>query len=345
MRTLVVSDVSPRFITQNSTKIMTKFIIFFGIILLLIAILVCFITNPLFPESKLIKSSMFANKDRMYQDVEFLTTLTPARNYKNLVSLNAAADYIKNEFEKLEDARVSFQEYQVEGRTYKNVIASFGSEEAERLIVGAHYDVCGDQAGADDNASAVAGLLETARILNSQKPELAYRIDFVAYSLEEPPYFRTEHMGSAVHARSLKAANVQVKGMICLEMLGYYSDEKDSQEFPISAMKLLYPSTGNFIAVIGKLGQGKIVRQIKRRMTKIQNVPVYSINAPASMPGIDFSDHQNYWKEGYKAAMICNTAFYRNKHYHQKTDTIETLDFNRMTQVVKGIYWAVINFK
>ncbi len=344
MRTLVVSKKSPIFTTQNLSKSMTKLLIFIGVLILLTSIFIWLLTNPILFQDKYIKSLLLADKDRMYNDVEFLTTLQPARNYKNLVSLNAAADYIQAEFEKL-DCKVSIQEYQAEGRMYKNVIASFGPEDAERLIVGAHYDVCGDQPGADDNASAVTGLLETARILDSQKPDLDYRIDFVAYSLEEPPFFRTKFMGSAVHARSLKEANVKVKGMICLEMLGYYSDEEDSQEFPIGAMKLFYPSKGNFIAVIGKLGQGKIVRKIKRNMAKISKVPVYSINAPASMPGIDFSDHQNYWKEGYKAAMICNTAFYRNKNYHELSDTIETLDFDRMRQVVMGIYWAVVNYK
>lgn len=171
-----------------------------------------------------------ADPTRLYTDAQFLTSLQPARSYENLGSLNQAADYIHTELAKL-DCAVQEQVFQVEGDDYRNVIASFGPAEAERLIVGAHYDVWGEQPGADDNASAVAGLLETARLLHAQRPVLTRRIDFVAYSLEEPPFFATEHMGSAVHAQALHAAQVPVR-VLCYEMIGYFSDEPGSQRYP-----------------------------------------------------------------------------------------------------------------
>lgn len=299
------------------------------------------VVQPIF-RVKAKKVDIPVSKERLYQDVSYLTELQPARNYQNLGSLNAAADYIKNEFEQLK-ARVETQSYEVEGATYHNIIASFGDNNAPRIIIGAHYDVCGNQPGADDNASAVAGLLELARLVDSLKPNLKYRLDFVAYSLEEPPFFRTPYMGSAVHAKSLYDAKVEVELMICLEMIGYFSDQKGSQHYPISLLKLFYPNRGNFIAVIGKRDQGKSIKSVKRKMKEVANIDVRSISAPERLPGIDFSDHQNYWKYGYDAVMVNNSAFYRNPNYHQPSDTIETLNFDKMAEVVRGVYWSLVN--
>lgn len=173
---------------------------------------------------------------------------------------------------------------------------------------------------------------------------MPYCVELVAYSNEEPPYFETSYMGSAIHARKLKADKVNVKAMICLEMLGYFSDEPNSQHFPIPFMTLIYPSVANFITIVGKWEQTNIVRNVKQNMLKASNIDVFSINAPNFVQGIDFSDHRNYWAEDFDAVMITDTSFFRNPHYHQKTDTIETLDFKRMTEVVKGAYFAVVNF-
>lgn len=284
---------------------------------------------------------MSANQKRLYQDVHELTSISPARNFANMASLNKAADYIKNEFEKL-DCKVTEQRYKVDGDEYRNIIATFGEKLTERVIAGAHYDVCGDQPGADDNASAVAGLLETARMLHEQKPDLHHRIDFVAYSLEEPPYFATSHMGSAVHAKSMHEQQVNVKAMICYEMIGYFSDEPNSQQFPDPYLAKLYPHTGNFIIVVGKQGQEEIVRRVQEIMQKNAKIDVQSINLPLSVGLAGLSDHRSYWQYGYQALMINDSSFLRNPNYHKKTDTIDTLDFQKMTEVVNGVYAAVI---
>ncbi|PJJ58878.1 M28 family peptidase [Hymenobacter chitinivorans] len=286
-------------------------------------------------------NAMKANQDRLYADVEFLTELRPARSYRHPVSLNKAADYIKAEFEKL-DCRVEEQPFKVDGQPYRNIIASFGPATAERIIVGAHYDVCGDQPGADDNASAVAGLLETARLLHAQKPNLTRRIDFVAYSLEEPPFFGTEDMGSAVHAKSLHDQNVAVRAMICYEMIGYFSDEPGSQRFPNEQLAKLFPNTGNFITVVGKEGQEAIVAQVQRLMQAHAALDVQRINLPSAVGLAGLSDHRNYWRYGYEALMINDTSFLRNANYHQPTDTIDTLDFRRMAEVVNGVLGAIL---
>src|SRR3954454_14624499 len=160
---------------------------------------------------------MIATTERIYKDVEFLTSLRPARNFRNTVSLEKASGYIADEFAKA-GATPQLQTWIADGQEYKNVIISYSQGKTRRLIVGAHYDVCGEQPGADDNASAVAGLLEIARLVFDQKPDIDYRIDFVAYCLEEPPFFGSNFMGSYVHAKSLHDNKIDVIGMISLEM-------------------------------------------------------------------------------------------------------------------------------
>ena len=288
------------------------------------------------------KPDLPVNKTQLYADVQYLTELVPPRNAFNTASLNQSADYIFREFKKV-SPRVQYQTFKVEGQEYKNIICSLGPEDGERIIIGAHYDVCGDQPGADDNASGVAGLLAIARMVHDLKPDLRYRLDFVAFALEEPPYFKTEAMGSAVHAKSLSAAGVKVKGMICLEMIGYYSEEKGSQRYPVDAMRIIYPDRANFISVVGNMGQGSLVKHVKNYIKVGSQIPVESLTAPASVPGVDFSDHLNYWKYDFPAVMITNTSFYRNPNYHQQSDTIDTLDFDKIAEVVKGVYWGIIH--
>jgi len=287
---------------------------------------------------------MEANQQRLYADVEFLTSLQPARNYRNLVSLNQAADFIKAEFEKL-SGEVREQTFKADGRPYRNIILAMGPEDAPRLVVGAHYDVCGDQPGADDNASAVAGLLETARLLHAHHPKLRYRVELVAYPNEEPPYFATEQMGSFVHAKSLHDAGLPVRAMLCYEMIGYFRDEPGSQRFPNEQLAALYPNTGNFITVVGRTGQEAFTQHVQKLMQTSADVDVQRINLPTSMGLAGLSDHRNYWHFGYDAIMINDTSFLRNPNYHQTTDTIDTLDFRRMAEVVNGVYAVVVGLE
>ncbi len=177
-------------------------------------------------------------------------------------------------------------------------------------------------------------------MLARQQPPL--RVELVAFTLEEPPYFRTPNMGSSVHAKSLRTQNKRVRAMLCLEMIGYFSDEPNSQHFPAAALSAFYPSTGNYIGVVGRLSDWSLVRHIKATMRNASPLPVYSINAPSFVTGVDFSDHVNYWDAGYSALMITDTAFYRNRHYHTAQDTPEKLDYKRMAMVVEGVYAAVV---
>jgi len=262
------------------------------------------------------------------------------RNYRNIETLNRVANYIYRVFNKYSDT-VYYQPFTVNGKTYKNVIAVFGSQNTQTIVAGAHYDVYGNQDGADDNASGVVGLLELAKLLKGEK--LKYRIELVAYTLEEPPYFKTENMGSYVHAQSLHQNKVEVYGMFSLEMIGYYDDTKKSQKYPIGILSLFYGNKGDFITLVNKLHKGKFARRFSRKFKKQKLIKTKKFTAPAKLPGIDFSDHLNYWKFGFSALMITDTAFYRNQNYHEQTDTMETLDLTRMQKVIETLYKALMS--
>jgi Zn-dependent M28 family amino/carboxypeptidase len=234
------------------------------------------------------------------------------------------------------------QEYQVNGRGYRNVIARLGPTKGPLIVIGAHYDACGDTPGADDNASGVAGLLELARALAAHPPRQP--VELVAYTLEEPPFFRTEDMGSYRHAQALAAQGREVKLMLSLEMIGYFRDSPRSQRYPVGALKLLYPDQGNFIALVGAYRDFGDMRRVKGLFKGASALPVTSINAPESVQGVDFSDHASYWRFKMPAIMVTDTAFLRNDNYHEAGDTPETLDYRRMAQVVRGVFAVAQEF-
>ena len=265
-------------------------------------------------------------------------TLAP-RSVAHPRNLDAAASYVTARLAE-NGAEVSLQRYEVSGSEFRNVIGRLGPDTAERVVVGAHYDAAGPFPGADDNASGVAGVIELARVLAGAPLQRA--VELVAYPCEEPPFFRTPYMGSMVHAASLRDEGVRVKAMIALEMIGYFSDEPGSQSFPTPLLKPFYPSRGNFITVVGKLGQGPLIRRVRRAMRGGSPLPVRTIQAPRAIPGVDFSDHASYWAAGFDAVMVTDTAFYRNPHYHTARDTPDTLDYRRMAMVVEGVRSAVV---
>ena len=272
------------------------------------------------------------------KDINTIVRTDNYRNYQNIASLNKVANYIKGEFRTVSDS-VFEQKFYINNTEYKNIICSINTDKKERIIVGAHYDVCGNQDGADDNASGVVGMLELARLLKNEM--LKYRIDFVAYTLEEPPFYGTDNMGSNIHAKYLFDNNIPVKGMICLEMIGYFNDSPGSQDYPLGFLSWFYGDKGDYITVVQKYWNGSFGNDVLELMHINELLPTKSFKGPKSLPGVDFSDHRNYWKYGYSAVMITNTAFYRNKNYHRETDEIETIDFRRLALTVDELYLAL----
>jgi len=294
----------------------------------------CFLYHPLWGKAA-------ADVASLKNHVLALTSVPGHRNFTDTAGLNKAAQYIYDNLKQYSDS-VAVQTYVVKDRKYHNLILSFGPVTAPRIIVGAHYDVCGDRPGADDNASGVAGLLELARLLSkADMKNWKHRIDLVAYTLEEPPVFNTKGMGSAVHAAYLKENHIPVKGMVCLEMIGYYRHERHTQHYPVGILKLVYGTRGNFITVVRKLSGGPFTRKFTRCFKHGHGVRTKVFKAPVWVEGIDFSDHANYWAEGWEALMLTDTAFYRNGNYHEATDTPDTLDYTRMAAVVDKLYKAL----
>lgn len=262
------------------------------------------------------------------------------RSYLQPDVLKKAADYIKSEFGKY-GYQVLSQEFSYDGKMYENIAVEIkGTSAPEKiLVIGAHYDTVPGTPGADDNASGIAGLLELARLLKGGS--FAMTIRFVAFTLEEPPFFRSRHMGSYVYAKSMKERGEQVEGMICLEMIGYFSDIPKSQFYPVSFMRWFFPDAGNFISLVSDLHSREFLHQVKEGFQQGTDLPVEYISTLSIVPGIDFSDHRSFWEFGYRALMVTDTSFYRNANYHEETDTPDTLDYARMAKVVIGLKTAV----
>lgn len=275
---------------------------------------------------------------RLEAHVRFFAETVMPRSPAAIDNLNRAADYI---LRAMADAggRVEEQRYRAGGEECRNIIARFGPKAGDRLVVGAHYDAFGGLPGADDNASGAAGLLEIARLLGKYPPTVP--VELVAFSTEEPPYFGGPDMGSAVHARSLRDNDVAVLGMICLEMIGYFTERQPAPHWIIG---LLYPSRGDFITVVGRWQDRELARHVKAGIKGSGGVRACSFTGPPIL-GADLSDHRNYWNEGYPAVMITDTAFIRNPHYHTEFDLPETLDYNRMSAVTDGVFNAICNLE
>jgi Zn-dependent M28 family amino/carboxypeptidase len=270
--------------------------------------------------------------------VDALTHDFHPRSASHHANLERAADYLVAELRAVGASPVSQPVKAPEGE-YRNIIARFGPDTGPVTVVGAHYDSHGDTPGADDNASGVAALLELARLLAAHPPKTA--IELVAYTLEEPPHFRTPYMGSVTHAQALKDSKRDIEFVLVLETIGYFRDEAGSQNYPMAFMKSYYPPAGDFIAIVNRFGDFGATRRVKARFAGASDLTVTSINAPSSIQGVDFSDHRSYWAEDITALMVTDTAFYRNPNYHQLGDTADTLDYERLAKVTQGTYAAV----
>ena len=202
------------------------------------------------------------------------------------------------------------------------------------MIVGAHYDSVDGAVGADDNATGVAATLELARLLKGTR--LRRTVRFVFFVNEEPPYFQTENMGSLVYARQLRRDGVPVSAMISLETIGFYSDAAGSQKYP-SLLSIFYPSRGNFIGFVGNSESRDLVRRATRRFRESAQFPSEGIAAPATLPGVGWSDQWSFWQQGYPAIMITDTAIFRYPYYHTPLDTLDKVDFRKMARVVDGV--------
>jgi len=222
------------------------------------------------------------------------------------------------------------------GREVRNIEAELpGTGPANGIVViGAHYDSVQGCPGANDNGSGVAALLEIARALAPVR--LARTLRFVAFANEEPPFFQGPEMGSVVYARRSRARGERVVGMLSLETIGYYTSEPGTQQYP-APLGLLYPSTGNFIGMVGDLRSRALLTRVASAFRKATAFPMQSAVAPRSLPGVGWSDHWAFWQEGYPAIMLTDTAPYRYPEYHTVRDRPDELRYPEFAQVVAAV--------
>ncbi len=282
--------------------------------------------------------------ERLRKSVETLCGKFSPRDYRNPANLDAAADWIAERF-RMAGLEVEFQTYEVEGQSYRNVIGTRRgmNPAAGTIVIGAHFDAYGPSAGANDNASGVAVLLELAETLPPVKPEATHI--FAAFNTEEPPFFRSPQMGSYKFAEKLRAAGTRVDLMVALDLVGYYSDEPNSQRFPIKGLGLYYPNRGNFAAIVGDAGSGRSIRRVKMGMMATEAIPIRSLRAPSRLAPVDFSDHWAFRQVGFPGVLVTDTAFLRYEHYHEAEDTPDKLDYVRMGKLVQalhGVLWESI---
>ncbi len=274
-------------------------------------------------------------KNYLKQHIDIIAGKIGERNIRKYDALRASAEYIKTTFCNL-NYEVMTQNYMVSRKNVENIEVELESKSnsGEIIIVGAHYDSVIGSPGANDNASGIAALLEIARLMSKQKLERSVR--FVAFVNEEPPFFRTRHMGSRIYARRSRQRNENIVAMISLETIGFYSEEKGSQNYPFP-FGMYYPDKGNFLAFVGNLSAKNLVRQSIATFRKYATFPSEGVAAPSWIPGIGWSDQWAFWKEHFPAIMITDTAPFRYKYYHTPDDTPDKIDYDCLASVVSGL--------
>jgi Zn-dependent M28 family amino/carboxypeptidase len=280
--------------------------------------------------------------NRLYRHLEALTRTIGERSVRYPGNLDKTSDYLVSFYEGI-GVPVRRQVYEYGGRPVSNIIAEIGKtgKYSKHYIIGAHYDSVAGTAGADDNASAVAVKLETARAIKKIDgfAESGTAVTFVSFALEEPPVYGTKHMGSRVYAKKARDTGMQIDGMICLEMVGYTCHEPGCQSYPFPLGFFGYPDTGDFIGVVANFKSRGFASSLVESFRKNPELPVVSLSVPFDgriMPAIRLSDHASFWDKGFKAVMVTDSAFYRNPHYHLSSDTMETLDYDFMAQLVRS---------
>ncbi|MCY0854854.1 MULTISPECIES: M28 family peptidase [unclassified Cupriavidus] len=261
------------------------------------------------------------------------------RNVFRPDALQAAADYIAQQWTR-RGCVVTRQDYQVRGVPCANIeVALAGCVQADEFIVlGAHYDTVRNSPGADDNASGVAALLEIVGMLQALSPR--YTVRCVAFVNEEAPFFFRGDMGSLRYARAARLRGDRIRLMLSLEMLGYYQDEPGTQRYP-PLLRYFYPARGNFIAFVSNLRSARRLRWIVDAFQASSSFPLEAAALPWWVPGVALSDHSSFWRLGYPAVMVTDTAYLRNPHYHTAHDVPATLDYGRMAAVTRGLAASV----
>jgi Peptidase family M28 len=280
-----------------------------------------------------------ALQERLIAHVRTLGAEIGERNVFRPAGLEAAAGYIRDVWA-AQGLSVRAEPYEVRGIRCANLVVEVaGSSRGHELVlVGAHYDSVRGSPGANDNATGVAVLLELSRALRSVAPARSLRL--VAFVNEEPPFFQTAAMGSRRHALEARRRGETIVAMLSLETLGAYSEAPGSQTYPFP-LSAFYPRTGNFLGVVGNLRSRALVREIVTHFMAVTDFPVEAAATFAWIPGVDWSDHWAFWKAGYAAVMLTDTALYRYAEYHSAADRPEVVNAREFARAAHGIIETV----
>jgi hypothetical protein len=274
---------------------------------------------------------------RLRAHVDVLALEIGARHVSHgTARLNHTAEYIRHGFEACGHTVAELQ-YGDGVQQFRNVCVELPGmiRPGEIIVVGAHYDTVADSPGADDNSSGIAALLELARMLKGVP--LGRTIRLIAFPNEEHPLGTSAMSGSVVSAKESRIQNEHITGMFSLEMLGYYSDAPHSQQFP-KYVPPGFPDAGNFIAFLGNIRSRRLLRKALRSFREQNIFPSEGLAVPEMLiPGVARSDNRSYWRAGFRAVMITDTAEFRNPHYHKDSDLPATLDYAAYARVVMGL--------
>ena len=272
---------------------------------------------------------------RLREHVQMLAGTIGERNLWRCEALDRAARYVSAQFSSAGYAP-NLQTFEVAKIPVSNVEAELtgAARAAEIVVIGAHYDTVSGCPGANDNATGVAAVLELAQRFSRRPQPRTMR--FVTFVNEEPPFFKTAHMGSVVYANAAKVRGDRITAMLSLETMGYYSDEKGSQQYP-GEIGSLYPDVGNFIGFVANTASARLLSKARRAFERRTPFPLESVAAPDDVPGVGWSDHWAFWQAGYAAMMVTDTAPYRYPWYHTAEDTPDRIDYEKLAQVVDGL--------
>ena len=273
---------------------------------------------------------------RLQQHLQYLSVDLGERCIFRPQNLKAAEDYVTREFEAL-GYPVQRQTFICQRVEVANVIAGHPDPQGYYLL-GAHFDTVAGTPGADDNASGVAVLLEVARLAR-ETPTLKPWA-FVGFTTEEPPAYFTPYMGSRVYAKQARKNRENLLGMLCLESVGYFVQEPNSQQIPLALKFLGYSTTGNYLGLVANWHSRPLLQKLERAFQAGSSLPVSSLAVPLGgvfIPETRLSDHANFWDEGYQAVMLTDTAFLRNPNYHGPEDTLDTLNLDAMVDLTLGL--------
>lgn len=282
---------------------------------------------------KISKKQLRILRRKLHRHVLVLSDEIGPRNLTHYSCLNKAAEYIADEMRSAH-GNFSSEDYLCNKKHVSNLIFEKRGRDIPDniLLIGAHYDTVMESPGADDNATGIAALLEIIHLLDDYANSQTLR--FVAFTLEEPPHFGTDMMGSRYHARHAFEKKENIIGMIAFEMLGYFIEKKRSQKYPISTMAQKYPTTGDFLAVLGNNQSELLAKKAAKFMREPSLLEIGSFVPYNHIPGNELSDHSSFWHYNYPAVMVTDTAFYRNPNYHEITDTIDQLNFRYFAKAV-----------